>query len=136
MSRQRVQNLMLYLIAIAMAPVGFQAALTPRAFYDDFPLDRGWIAKEGGAYNEHLVRDVGVLFIALVIVTVWTAWRSKPARPVAVAWFVQGVLHFWYHVDHLDDYGTFDKLAMLGSLVAIPALAAIALWAGRSRTSA
>ncbi len=134
MGRQRIQNLSLLAIAIAMLPVGVQAAFAPKSFYDDFPLGRGWIATEGGAYNEHLVRDVGVLFLALVIVTAWTALRSRPSRPVAVAWLVQGVLHVVYHADHLDGYKTIDKVGMIGSLVLVPALALIALWAGWSRS--
>ncbi|CAN5431435.1 hypothetical protein BH10ACT2_BH10ACT2_07540 [soil metagenome] len=136
MNHQRIQNISLLLIAISMAPVGLQAAFTPRSFFDDFPLGRGWIAKEGGAYDEHLVRDVGVLFLALVIVTAWTALRSRPARPVAVAWLVQGVLHVWYHVGHLDGYGTADKVGMIGSLVVIPVLALVAVWAGGSKSTA
>ena len=136
MSRQRIQNLSLLVIAISMLPVGVQAAFAPKSFYDDFPLGRGWIAKEGGAYNEHLVRDVGVLFLALIIVTAWTALRSRPARPVAVAWFVQGVLHVVYHVDHLDGYKSVDKFGLIGSLALVPVLALIALLAGWPKKSA
>ncbi len=132
MSRQRIQDLSLLVIAIAMLPVGVQAAFAPRSFFDDFPLGRGWIAKEGGAYNEHLVRDVGVLFLALVIVTAWTALRSRPARPIAVAWLVQGTLHVVYHGGHLDGYKTVDKIGMIGSLALVPVLALVALWAGRA----
>jgi len=136
MSRQRIQNLSLLLIAIGMLPAGVQAAFAPRSFYDDFPLGRGWIAKEGGPYNEHLVRDVGVLFLALIIATAWTALRSRPARPIAVAWLVQGALHVWYHAGHLDGYETADKIGLIGSLAFVPVLALIALWAGRSQEPA
>jgi hypothetical protein len=136
MTRQRVQNLSLLAISVAMLPAGVQAAFTPQSFFDDFPLGRGWIANEGGAYNEHLVRDVGVLFLALIIVTAWTALRSRPARPVAVAWLVQGVLHLVYHSQHLDDYKSIDKIGMIGSLTVIPVLALVALWAGWSRSNA
>jgi len=133
MSRQRIQNLTLLIIAVAMLPAGVQAAFAPKSFFEDFPLGRGWIAKEGGAYNEHLVRDVGVLFLALIIVTAWTALRSRPARPIAIAWFVQGVLHLVYHADHLDGYRAVDKVGMIASLTLIPVLAVIALWAGWTR---
>lgn len=126
-----MQTFSLLLIAVAMLPVGLQAAFAPRSFFDDFPLGRGWIAKEGGAYNEHLVRDVGILFLALVIVTAWTALRHRPARPIAVAWLVQGVLHVLYHAHHLDGYKTVDKVGMIGSLALVPLLALVALWAGR-----
>ncbi len=72
------------LIALFMLPVGVQAALFPRSFFEDFPLGRGWVAATGGPYNEHLVRDnVGVLFVALIVATAWTAWtraRGSSAR--------------------------------------------------------
>lgn len=116
-----------------MLPAGIQAAFAPQSFYDDFPLGRGWIAHEGGAYNEHLVRDVGVLFLALIIVTVWTAIRRRPAQGVALAWLVQGVLHFVYHVGHLDGYKSVDKIGLIGSLAAIPVLALLVLLAGWSK---
>ena len=131
MTRQRIQTFSLLLIAVGMLPVGVQAAFAPRSFFNDFPLGRGWIAQDGGAYNEHLVRDVGVLFLALIIVTAWTALRQRPARPIAVAWLVQGVLHALYHAHHLDGYKTVDKVGMIGSLALVPVLALIALWAGR-----
>ena len=135
MNRQRIELLALGLIAVFMAPAGLQAAFAPRSFFEDFPLGRGWIAHEGDAYNEHLVRDVGALFLALIIVTVWTLLRHRPARPVAVAWLVQGTLHLAYHAGHLDGYETVDKIGLVGSLVSIPALALVALWAGWSSPS-
>ena len=119
-------------IAVGMLPVGVQAAFAPRSFYDDFPLGRSWIAREGGGYNEHLVRDVGVLFLAMVLYTGWTVWKRHPLRPVAVAWLLQGLLHVVYHAGHLDGYESGDKVGLIGSLVLIPALAALALWAGVS----
>lgn len=135
MNRQRLQSTLLLIIAVFTLPAGLQAAFAPRSFYDDFPLGREWIARDGGAYNEHLVRDVGALFLALIIVTVWTALRNRPARPVAVAWLVQGVLHFVYHVGHLDGYETADKVGLIGSLISIPILALVVLWAGWTKQS-
>jgi hypothetical protein len=120
-------NWPLLLIAGFMAPAGVQAALFPRSFFDDFPVGRGWIAATAGAYNEHLVRDVGVLFVALVIATAWTASTRQGDRAVAVAWMVQGVAHLVFHTAHLQDLTGLDRAALLGSLAAIPVLAALAL---------
>lgn len=116
-------------IGLFMLPAGVQAAFAPRSFFDDFPLGRGWIAAEGGSYDEHLVRDVGVLFLALIIVTLWAAWRGEFLVPVTVAWLVQGVAHFAYHVGHLDGVAGVDRVGLVGSLAVIPALAAVALGA-------
>lgn len=135
MNHAKVERVALGLIAVFMLPAGLQAAFAPKSFFDDFPLGRGWIAQQGDAYNEHLVRDVGALFLALIVVTVWTAWRSAPSRAVAVAWLVQGVLHLVFHVGHLDGYDTVDKVGLIGSLLSVPALALVALWAGRRARS-
>ena len=130
MNRQSIQTVALGLIAVFMLPAGIQAAFAPRSFFDDFPLGRGWIAHEGDAYNEHLVRDVGALFLALIVVTVCTLWRRLPTWPVALAWLVQGALHLTYHAGHLDGYDSIDKIGLIGSLVTVPVLALVALWAG------
>jgi hypothetical protein len=132
MNRERVQRWALALIAVFMLPTALHAAFAPRSWFDDFPLGRGWIAAEDGAYDEHLVRDVGVLFIAMIIVTAWSAWRGEATQAVAIAWIVQGVLHLGYHIGHLDRLGTVDQVALVGSLASIPVLAAVALWAGIS----
>ena len=123
----RIGRWSLALIAVFMLPTAVQATLAPRSWFDEFPLGRGWIAAEGGTYDEHLVRDVGVLFLALVLVTAWAAWRAEAMRAVAIAWIVQGVLHLVYHIGHLDGLGTADQIALVGSLVSIPLLASVAL---------
>ncbi len=129
--RHSVQRVALGLIAVSMLPAGLQAAFTPRSFFDDFPLGRGWIAHLGDAYNEHLVREVGALFLAMIIVTGWTVLRRQPGRGLAAAWLVQGVLHLEFHIGHLDGYGTADKIGLVGSLVIVPSLAILAIWAGQ-----
>jgi uncharacterized membrane protein len=128
-NRGRIERVALGLIAVFMLPAGVQAAIAPKSFFEDFPLGRGWVAQGGDAYNEHLVRDVGALFLAMIVVTGWTAWRRSPSRPVAVAWLVQGVLHLAFHAGHLDGYDAVDKVGLIASLVAVPVLALIALWA-------
>ena len=100
-------------IAVFMIPAGLQAAFAPRSFFDDFPLGRGWISAGDAAYDEHLVRDVGGLFLALIVVTLWSAWRREAMAAVAIAWLVQGVLHLGYHVGHLEGLGGADKAGLV-----------------------
>ncbi len=126
-ARRRWDRIALGLIAIAMLPVGVQAAFAPRSFYNDFPLGRHWIAVDG-AYNEHLVRDVGVLFLALILATGWVVIHGSATRAVAAAWLVQGTLHMIHHVRHLHGYKTVDAVGLVGSLVLVPVLAVVALW--------
>jgi hypothetical protein len=130
--RERATRISLGLIAVFMSPVAVQATFAPRSFFDDFPLGRNWISGTGDRYNEHLIRDVGGLFTAMIIITAWTLWRRHPTAPIATAWLVQGLLHFGFHVGHLDGYERIDQLGLLASLITIPVLAAIALWTGRT----
>jgi hypothetical protein len=134
-SRQRIEYGALWLLVAFNLPVGLQAAFAPRSFFDDFPLGRGWISADGALYNEHLVRDVGVLYLALIIATAWTALRRGPSRPIAAAWLVQGLLHVSFHIHHLHGFDTAEQVALIGSLITIPVLAAVALWAGRGEVS-
>jgi len=132
MSARRIEQIALALIAVFMLPAGLQAAFAPRSFFVDLPLGRGWIAHDGDLYNEHLVRDVGALFLALIVVTLWAALREGLGRAVAAAWLMQGVLHLVYHIGNLGAFGTADKVGLIGSLAAIPVLACVTLWARRS----
>lgn len=116
------------LIALFMLAVGVQAALLPRSFFEDFPLGRGWVAATGGAYNEHLVRDVGVLFVALIVATAWTAWTRAGDRALAAAWIVQGVGHLGFHAAHLHDLSGGDQAGLLASLIVVAVLAVAAVF--------
>jgi hypothetical protein len=60
---------------------------------------------------------------------VWCALRREAMAAVAVAWLVEGVLHLGYHVGHLDGLGATDKTGLVVSLVLVPVLALVALWA-------
>lgn len=130
MNRARVQRWSLGLIALFMLPTAIQATFAPESWYDNFPLGRSWVPVDGGAYDEHLVRDVGVLFLALIIVTVCSVWRREAMTVVAIAWLVHGLLHVGFHIGHLDGLETADQVGLVGSLVSIPILAAVSLLAG------
>ena len=121
------------LIALFMLPVGVQAALFPRSFFEDFPLGRGWVAATGGAYNEHLVRDVGVLFLALIVATAWTAWTRAGDRALAVAWIVQGVAHLGFHAAHLHHMRGGDQAGLLAALAVVVGLAVAAITRPKAR---
>lgn len=136
MSNDRIARGALGCIAAFMSLTALHAAFFPRSFFNDFPFGRGWVAAEGGTYDEHLVRDVGVLFLALVIVTVWSAWTGNGVVAVAIAWLVQGVLHLGYHVGHLDGLAGLDRIGLVASLAGIPLLALVALVASHNRPTA
>ena len=113
----------------AMALVGFWAAFAPHSFYSDFPGGgRHWISADG-PFNEHLVRDVGELSLALLVVLVAAAMTlSVPlVRAALVAVIVNGASHVLYHARHLDVFGTTDATAIMVSLGFAPIVAVVLL---------
>ena len=127
-------RLMLWVLAASAFGVGVQAAFFPRSFYDDFPFGRGWVAMDG-RYNEHLIRDVGSLNLALLVVTIGAIFVGLRAisRITAIAWLVYSVPHLVYHWRHLTmAMPGFDKVAMIGSL-SVPVIASIIVLFDRPR---
>lgn len=99
--------------------VGGWAGLFPRSFYDDFPgLNRYWVSVDG-PYNEHLVRDVGGLYLALALAGILTLlWRDRRSMlMLGAAWAIFSALHLGYHLDHLDALdSTADKVGEVAAL--------------------
>ena len=119
------------LLGLAFLPTALQATVAPRSFFDDFPLGRGWVSMDGAVYDEHLVRDVGGLFLAMVILSFMAWFRPSLCFPLGIAWLVQGVLHLVFHIRHLHGFETVDTVGLVGSLLAVPVLATWAIIAGR-----
>jgi len=120
-------------LAVGYALVGFWAAFAPRSFYTDFPgAGRHWISPDG-PYNQHLIRDVGELNLALLVVVAAAAVTlSLPlVRAALVATLVNGVLHVVYHLGHVDMFSSGDQVAIIGSLVLAPVVALVLLVAVR-----
>ena len=67
-----------------------------------------------GPFDEHLVTDVGALFVALGVVLAFAAFslrRGDRAWRPRTAWLVFSVPHFLWHVFNLEPYGTADAVA-------------------------
>ena len=99
----RERRFLLALLFASMVAVGVWALLFPSSFYADFPLDRAWVALDG-PYNEHLLRDVGALNLALAVVVGWAFAQPAPGRVRIAAWatLVYAIPHVIYHVTHLE----------------------------------
>jgi hypothetical protein len=126
--RDRVVRVLLVLMALTSGFIGLWALLAPRSFYDDFPgAGRPWVSADG-PYNEHLVRDVGGLNLALTVVAVVAAivLGRVIVRTAAVATLVYAIPHLAYHSAHTDLYETSDAFATIVSL-AIGALIPIVI---------
>ena len=113
-----ITRLILGLLAAVQATDGFYALLAPRSFYEDFPVGRGWV-EALPAYNEHLLRDVGALFLATAVVLAAAAiWLDRRLVLVALLSFlVFSVPHTTYHLLNLDGLSTGDAIAEAVSLV-------------------
>jgi len=134
--RDMTTRVLLIIMAIGNGVVGLWAAVAPQSFYDNFPGGgRNWVALDG-PFNEHLVRDVGTLNLALTALVI--AALLRPSRylvqVVAGAVLINSLPHLLYHATHLDPYGSGDKVALVGSL-SVAALAPIALLVVSSRAS-
>jgi len=129
---ERLARVVLAVLAVSGAMVGLWATFAPRSFYDDFPGGgRSWVAPDG-PFNEHLVRDVGSLNLALTVLTVAAAVLLVRSLVVvaALGWLAYGVPHLVYHLRHRDVYDTGDQVASLVSLALVPVLALVALVVG------
>lgn len=127
-------------LAVSAAVVGVWAAAFPLSFHTDFPAPgRHWVSTLG-PYNEHLVRDVGALYLALLVLSVW-AWRRPTPEAMRVtggAWLVFNSIHFLWHMLHLDMFPTIDRVGnaiALGGVLALSIVVLLPERAERSRTS-
>jgi hypothetical protein len=124
-------------MAFSSAVIGLWAALAPRSFYDDFPGGgRHWVSAEG-PFNEHLVRDVGTLNLALAVVAAIAAVTigTLLVRTAAIALLVNAVPHLAYHLANLELYDTADKFGNAVSLslaVVVPLAVLVAVRADHS----
>ena len=112
--------------------VGVWAYFFPGAFYESFPGVLGpWVSVDG-PFNEHLIRDVGAMYLALGGASIGCLlWRHDAGyRVLGVAWTVFGTLHFAYHAFHLQHMPLVDAVGemvalgvslLLGILLLIPA---------------
>jgi hypothetical protein len=121
-------RLTLAYLALAAAVPGLLATFAPSAFYDSFPLGRGWVQMLP-PYNEHLIHDVGNYKLAFAVLFAWAAWR--PSRelvvPVASAWSLAALLHAGYHALNLDGFGAGDAIALIAVLTSVLALPVLAI---------
>lgn len=124
MTRSTWARIALGYLAVVTAQIGAWAQFAPRSFYDDFPgLGRAWVSIDG-PFNEHLVRDVGGLYLALTVLlgaAIVTLSRALVVT-ASLAVLASGVPHLAYHVVNRDGLSTGDLTASLGGLVLVAAL--------------
>ena len=103
--------------AVATMVLGVWALLAPRSFYGDFPGGgRSWISAVP-PYNEHMVRDIGSLYLALALLLSAAAVLLERRLVIVAlaAYLVNVVPHFIFHVTHMD-VSTGDQVGQTVSL--------------------
>ena len=125
-----IQRAILIYLTLSGLLVGVWATFFPQSFYDDFPgSGRVWVAVDG-PYNEHLVRDVGSLNLALAVAAIVAFVTLSRAAVIAAggAWLAYGLPHLVYHLRHLDVLDDADQLAVAFTLSLNVLVAALVLW--------
>lgn len=127
-----VARFSLGLLCVSALLIGFTATVAPRSFYDDFPFLAHWVDLLP-PYNEHLVTDVGGLYLGFAVLFGWAAWTlERPlVRAVSIAWLLTATLHFIFHSGHLERFSAADAVAELASLALLVGAPLVALWATR-----
>lgn len=88
------------------------------SFFTSFPgLGHYWLVGDG-PFNEHLVRDVGALYLALLVLTAGAVRHPDRAlvRMTGAVWLVFSVSHLVYHAAHLARCDVADRLLNVASL--------------------
>jgi hypothetical protein len=116
--RRRLLRGGLAVLAVTPALVGIWATVSPRGFYDDFPGGGHHWVSAVGPYDEHLVRDVGALYLgSLVLLAFAWAWLDRRLVQAAlVSYTVAAVPHLAYHATALDGFSTGDAIGEIGGL--------------------
>lgn len=132
MRNPRLARLALILIFISALLIGLTATAFPRTFYDDFPFLAHWVDLLP-PYNEHLVTDVGGLYLGFALLFGWAAWSLDPTliRAVSIAWLLTATLHLLFHASHLEGFGTADAVGEIASLALLLVPPPLAIWASR-----
>jgi AhpD family alkylhydroperoxidase len=91
---------------------GLWALFAPQSFYEEYPFGRGWVELLP-AYSEHLVRDLGGLYLATAGLLVGAAMVMHRATVIIAcgSWLLFALPHAIYHGFNLEPFSTADAIA-------------------------
>jgi hypothetical protein len=117
----------LLVLTLTQVVVGTWQLLLPRSFYDLY-----WVELLP-PYNEHLLRDVGGLNLALAVVLGASAliMERRLVSTALLAYLTFAAYHLVFHVTHLEHFPQADAIAQTSALalgVAFPLVLLIVAW--------
>jgi hypothetical protein len=134
--QQQVLRVGIAVLAATPALVGIWATVAPRSFYDDFPaIGQSWVALVG-PYDEHLVRDVGALYLGslALLVLAWIWLERRLVQAALVSYAVAAVPHLVYHLTALDGFRVSDGVAEIAGLALNAIVPLVLLWVSVQRS--
>lgn len=127
----------LIILTIFGLSLGVWAYFAPLNWYNTFPgMGMRWLPVLG-PYNEHLVKDVGGMFLALGVLSAVAVYhlRNRPVVVItAISWSVFNALHLIYHLGMLHMYGPRDAALNAVGLSLLLVVSLILLIPARSCT--
>ena len=106
-------------LAVIQGVVGFYALFFSRSFFEDFPFGLNWV-EVLPAYNEHLIRDVGGLFLATAVMLGAAAVRLERRWVVIalIAFLAFSLPHTVWHAFNLEPYSAGNAIGNIATLAA------------------
>ena len=125
-----VTRVALLLVCAYCLFLGAIAVVAPHTFFDDFPFLAHWVERLP-PYNEHLVSDVGGLYLGFAVVIGLAAWRLERGLVVAACagFLTVSLLHLLFHATHLEGMSGLEGAEELVALASLLIPACVALWA-------
>lgn len=114
MKRRGLIRIGLLFLVFASLTVGPWAQFAPHSFWEGFPgFRQGWVSADG-PYNEHLIRDVGGLQLAIIVVLLAALIRPEVTlvRVAALASIMWQAPHLVYHLVHVGDLPTLSDMVI------------------------
>lgn len=104
----------LLLLGLPQLAAGLWALVWPRNFFESFPFGRAWVSTLG-PFNEHLITDVGALFCAVSIVSIFAAIKveRRLSQVAALAWIVFVGPHLFFHATNTQGFSAVDNVLQL-----------------------
>lgn len=117
-----VHRACLVILILTSLLVGVWAYFAPVNWYNTFPgMGLRWLPVMG-PYNEHFVKDVGAMYLAMAALSVMAfvhVTNQALMRSTAVALSIFNILHLIYHVGMLHMYGPLDAVLNMVALVLV-----------------